>query len=139
MAESRQTQTMRSGSTRIGAPPQKTNQSALHRRSAPGARTARKSAPLRIEKRLRPVVSLGRYRVGPLPRNRVVPFRRNQEGPFTRNPATSTQQLFVHTATAWFEFLGRLAPETSPPSPFDPSIAAFEHFMREDQGLAITT
>jgi site-specific recombinase XerD len=56
-----------------------------------------------------------------------------------RREPTSTQQLFVHTATAWFEFLGRLAPQTSPPSPFDPSIAAFEHSMREDQGLAITT
>jgi hypothetical protein len=33
--------------------------------------------PLRVEKRLRPVVPLGRNRVGPLPRNRVVPFRRN--------------------------------------------------------------
>src|ERR1035438_8168356 len=41
-----------------------------------------------VEKRLRPVVPLGRNRVGPLPRNRVVPFRRNQVGPFTRNPAS---------------------------------------------------
>src|SRR4030088_1664753 len=48
---------------------------------------AQTRASLRIEKRLRPVVSLGRYRVGPLSRNRVVPFRRNQVGPFTRNPA----------------------------------------------------
>ena len=47
----------------------------------------RKSTPLRVEKRLRPVVPLGRNRVGPLPRNRVVPFRRNQVGPITRNPA----------------------------------------------------
>jgi len=48
----------------------------------------RKSTPLRVEKRLRPVVPLERNRVGPLPRNRVVPFRRNQVGPITRNPAT---------------------------------------------------
>ncbi len=47
----------------------------------------RKSTLLRVEKRLRPVVPLGRNRVGPLPRNRVVPFRRNQVGPITRNPA----------------------------------------------------
>src|ERR1035438_5502507 len=49
---------------------------------------ARLHAPFRVEKRLRPVVPLGRNRVGPLPRNRVVPFRRNQGGPFTRNPAS---------------------------------------------------
>src|ERR1019366_5223201 len=48
---------------------------------------AQSHAPLRVEKRLRPVVPLGRNRVGPLPRNRVVPFRRNQVDPFTRNPA----------------------------------------------------
>ena len=47
----------------------------------------RKSTPLRVEKRLRPVVPMGRNRVGPLPRNRVVPFKRNQVGPITRNPA----------------------------------------------------
>jgi hypothetical protein len=47
----------------------------------------RESTPLRVEKRLRSVVPLGRNRVGPLPRNRVVPFRRNQVGPITRNPA----------------------------------------------------
>jgi len=44
----------------------------------------RKNTPLRVEKRLRPVVPLGR--------NRVVPFRRNQGGPNTRNPATDTDQ-----------------------------------------------
>src|ERR1039457_5064695 len=46
----------------------------------------------RVEKRLRPVVPLGRNRVGPLPRNRVVPFRRNQGGPITRNPATGLRR-----------------------------------------------
>ena len=55
-----------------------------------------------------------------------------------RNP-TSTRQLFVHATTSWFEFLGRLAPEQASPSPFDRSMRAFEHFMRADQGLAITT
>jgi len=55
----------------------------------------RKSTPLRVEKRLRPVVPLGRNRVGPLPRNRVVPFRRNQVGPFRRNPAPSSRALAV--------------------------------------------
>jgi hypothetical protein len=55
--------------------------------SAPGAWRRAKDTSLRLEKRLRPVVPLGRNRVGPLPRNRVVPFRRNQEGPITRNPA----------------------------------------------------
>ena len=51
---------------------------------------ARRRAFLRtvgLEKRLRPVVPMGRNRVGLLPRNRVVPFRRNQVGPITRNPA----------------------------------------------------
>ena len=56
----------------------------------------RKSTPLRVEKRLRPVVPLGRNRVGPLPRNRVVPFRRNQVGPFRRNPAP--RRLKPHAA-----------------------------------------
>src|ERR1700676_1756486 len=46
-----------------------------------------KNTSVRLEKRLRPVVPLGRNRVGPLPRNQVVPFRRNQGGPITRNPA----------------------------------------------------
>ena len=55
-----------------------------------------------------------------------------------RHP-TSTRQLFVHTTTAWLEFLGRLAPEPSSRSPFQQSIAAFEHFMREEQGLATAT
>jgi len=59
----------------------------LHRRSAPGAWRRSKDTSLRVEKRLRPVVPLGRNRVGPLPRNRVVPFKRNQVGPITRNPA----------------------------------------------------
>jgi site-specific recombinase XerD len=63
-------------------------------------------------------------------------FRRHHVN--RRNP-TSTRQLFVHTATAWLEFLGRLAPETPSRSPLQQSIATFEHFMREDQGLAITT
>ncbi len=52
----------------------------------------RKNAPLRVEKRLRTVVPMGRNRVGPLPRNRVVPFRRNQGGPITRNPATDPRR-----------------------------------------------
>jgi site-specific recombinase XerD len=56
-----------------------------------------------------------------------------------RGNRTSTQQLFIHTATAWFDFLGRLAPQTSRPSPFDPSMKAFERFMREDQGLSVIT
>ena len=50
-------------------------------------KSARRFYTASVEKRLRPVVPLGRNRVGPLPRNRVVPFRRNQGGPFTRNPA----------------------------------------------------
>lgn len=56
-----------------------------------------------------------------------------------RRDPTSTQQLFVHAATAWFAFLGRLSPEASPSSPFDTYIAAFERFMREDRGLSVIT
>lgn len=63
-------------------------------------------------------------------------FLRHREGPRNR---TSTQQLFVHATTSWFEFLGRLAPELPASSPFDQSMTAFEHFMRADRGLAITT
>src|ERR1700678_597016 len=62
-----------------------------------------KNAPLRVEKRLRPVVPMGRNRVGPLPRNRVVPFRRNQVGPISRNPALWTAHALLatcHTAAS---------------------------------------
>jgi hypothetical protein len=62
-----------------------------------------KNAPLRVEKRLRPVVPMGRNRVGPLPRNRVVPFRRNQVGPITRNPAADRLPLLDRLYTA-FDF-----------------------------------
>lgn len=65
----------------------KPTQCCCHRRSAPGAWRRASHTPLRVEKRLRPVVPFRRNRVGPLPRNRVVPLPRNQEGPFTRNPA----------------------------------------------------
>src|SRR5450759_43693 len=55
-----------------------------------------KGTSLRLEKRLRPVVPLGRNRVGPLPRNRVVPFQRNQGGPITRNPAPASSAATLH-------------------------------------------
>jgi hypothetical protein len=66
-------------------------------------------------------------------RHRVRFLRRNSDRP------TSTQQLFVHTATAWFDFIGRLAPEVSRPAPFARNVAVFERFMREEQGLSATT
>lgn len=66
-------------------------------------------------------------------RHRVRFLRRNSDRP------TSTQQLFVHTATAWFDFIGRLAPEVSRPGPFARNVAVFERFMREEQGLSATT
>jgi site-specific recombinase XerD len=66
-------------------------------------------------------------------RHRVRFLRRKSDRP------TSTQQLFVHTATAWFDFLGRLAPEISRPGPFARNVEVFERFMREEQGLSAIT
>jgi site-specific recombinase XerD len=56
-----------------------------------------------------------------------------------RGNRTSTQQLFIHTATAWFDFLGRLAPDPVPSSPFGQYVQVFERFMREEQGLSACT
>jgi site-specific recombinase XerD len=56
-----------------------------------------------------------------------------------RGKCTSTQQLFVHTATVWFDFLGRLASDSVPPSPFARGVQVFERFMREEQGLSAIT
>src|SRR5277367_3704588 len=77
----------RSGSTRIKATLENRPICAVIAVRSWSPDDAQSHAPLRVEKRLQPVVPLGRNRVGPLPRNRVVPFRRNQGGPLTRNPA----------------------------------------------------
>ncbi len=56
-----------------------------------------------------------------------------------RDHCRTTQQLFVRIATAWFDFLGRLAPRTLPRPPFARQLDMFERFMREERGLSGVT
>jgi hypothetical protein len=72
------TQEPRSGSTRIKATLENRPICAVIAVRSWSLDDAQSHATLKLEKQLRPVVPLGRNRVGPLPRNRVVPFRRNQ-------------------------------------------------------------
>src|SRR5450755_2307866 len=63
------TQEPRSGSTRIKATLENRPICAAIAVRSWSPNDAQSNAPLRVEKRLRPVVPLGRNRVGPLPRN----------------------------------------------------------------------
>lgn len=51
----------------------------------------------------------------------------------------STQQLFVHVATAWLGFLGRLQAPRAVHTGFSRRISAFERYMREERGLSPAT
>jgi site-specific recombinase XerD len=51
----------------------------------------------------------------------------------------STQQLFVHAATAWLGFLGRLQAPRAVHTEFSRQVSAFERYMREERGLSPAT
>jgi site-specific recombinase XerD len=56
-----------------------------------------------------------------------------------RGNCRTTQQLFMHTAAAWYGFLGRLAPPKCSRRRFSTHLDAFEQFMREERGLSAVT
>lgn len=89
------------------------------------------ASSLSVSKRKIPIVEIEHAA-----RRRSVRFNRHKAG---RGNCAGTQQLFVRIATAWLDFLGRLAPKALPRSPFAPQIEAFERFMREERGLSAVT
>lgn len=63
---------------------------------------------------------------------------------FRRRPAGggdghSTEQPFIHVATAWLRFLGRLDLRTARRGPLAHQVKAFARFMREERGLSAVT
>jgi site-specific recombinase XerD len=52
---------------------------------------------------------------------------------------TTTQQLFIRTATKFFSFLERLAPAVVRSHPLAPRIAVYRQFMLEERGLSAAT
>ena len=56
-----------------------------------------------------------------------------------RGNCRTTQRLFMHTAAAWYGFLGRLAPSKLSRCPFSTPLDAFEQFMRNERGLSVVT
>jgi site-specific recombinase XerD len=63
--------------------------------------------------------------------------RRVKHGP--RASPGSSQQLFVHVATAWLRFLGRLQRPHTNSSGFSRQITAFRQYMAQDRGLSPAT
>ncbi len=55
------------------------------------------------------------------------------------DPLQHTQQLFIHTATSWLDFLGKLEPAVTPETTVSRQVASFEYFMREERGLSEVT
>jgi site-specific recombinase XerD len=53
--------------------------------------------------------------------------------------ARSTRQPFIHVATAWLKFQGRLEPPTARCGHLASKIEAFARFMREERGLSSVT
>ncbi len=54
------------------------------------------------------------------------------------NPRLSRQR-FVHSATGWLAFLGRLEIPSTPGKPYDPLVADFAEFLRNERGLSTAT
>ena len=59
--------------------------------------------------------------------------------PVGSRPGHSTQQPFIHMATAWLRFLGRLQLPAGRCGPLAPQIDAFAQWMREERGLSAVT
>ncbi len=51
----------------------------------------------------------------------------------------SSRLLFIHVATAWLRFLGRMEEPQCEPQPFTSQIENFAKFMRDDRGLSPAT
>ena len=51
----------------------------------------------------------------------------------------SSQLLFIHVATAWLRFLGRLEESLCEPKPFANQVDNFVKFMRDERGLSPAT
>jgi len=56
-----------------------------------------------------------------------------------RGNCRTTQRLFMHTAAAWYGFLGRLAPSRPSRGRFSTHLESFEQFMRDERGLSAVT
>jgi len=56
-----------------------------------------------------------------------------------RGNCRTTQRLFMHTAAAWYGFLGRLAPSRPGRGRFSTYLESFEQYMREERGLSAVT
>jgi len=54
------------------------------------------------------------------------------------NPRLSRQR-FVHSATGWLAFLGRLEIPSTPGKPYDPLVVDFAEFLRNERGLSTAT
>lgn len=63
-------------------------------------------------------------------------FRRRAAG---SSEGHSTQQPFIHMATAWLRFQERLERPATRPGPLAPQIEAFARFMGEERGLSSVT
>ena len=64
---------------------------------------------------------------------------RLQRRPIGSKDGHSTQQPFIHIATAWLRFLGRLEPSAARRGPLASQIDAFARWMREERGLSSIT
>src|SRR5262249_47641885 len=53
-----------------------------------------------------------------------------------RGNCRTTQRLFMHTASTWYGFLGRLGRPGHSRSWFSTYLDAFEQFMRDERGLS---
>ena len=83
---------------------------------------------------------LGRRKVRPAEIERASQHRVGlKRRPVGSRPAHSSERPFVHVATAWLQFLGRLHMPTSRPGPFGSRIDAFARCMREERGLSPVT
>lgn len=51
----------------------------------------------------------------------------------------SSRLLFIHAATAWLRFMGRLEEPLSEPKPFAGYVDSFANFMRNERGLSPAT
>jgi site-specific recombinase XerD len=73
----------------------------------------------------------------PVARRRVV--RRVDLDGMARGYCASTRSVLIRAATGWFAFMGRPQFEAPPDGRFADKLAAFEIFMREEQGLSPMT
>jgi integrase/recombinase XerD len=56
-----------------------------------------------------------------------------------RKPGLVSRETYLSHATRWLRFLGRLVPQSPPPSPFATHVAAFADYMLHERGLSPQT